>query len=396
MKSGLFAARIVVFVAFLDLFVQFPVVGPYAKELGASPAFVGLIMGGYSASNILGNLVGGIVLDRWGRRWPLEWGLLATALALTLYVLASSPEQLLAARLVHGLAVAVLTPGAFAIIGDAAAAGQRAKAMGVSGTIIGLTAVLGPPVAGVMQDRVGATAVFLMSATFMVVAAVVFGLLTRQAGAAMGGQAEAGERKRSDFLELLTRSNLLLANFGALALTVGLGTLITHLPITLETQGESASLRGMAFSIFAVVAVIVMAGPTNRLSDRHGRPRVLSWGLAAMATGLGVMGVVAGVPGMAVGMALFGLGFGLLFPAATALVADATSDGGRGQAFGIFYAVYSFGVVIGSVASGGLAEALGELTSVPFLVAAAVAATGAVVMWLASTRAQPVPSVDAT
>ena len=37
MKSNLWAARLVIFAAFFDLFLQFPVVAPYAEELGASP-----------------------------------------------------------------------------------------------------------------------------------------------------------------------------------------------------------------------------------------------------------------------------------------------------------------------------------------------------------------------
>ena len=54
------AARLVVFATFLDLFVQFPVVAPFARTLGAAPALVGLIVGVYSLTNLLGNLAAGV------------------------------------------------------------------------------------------------------------------------------------------------------------------------------------------------------------------------------------------------------------------------------------------------------------------------------------------------
>ena len=40
---ALWAARLVVFVAFFDLFVQYPLAAPYAEWLGATPALAGFI-----------------------------------------------------------------------------------------------------------------------------------------------------------------------------------------------------------------------------------------------------------------------------------------------------------------------------------------------------------------
>ena len=71
-------------------------------------------------------------------------------------------------------------------------------------------------------------------------------------------------------------------------------------------------------------------------------------------------------------MAVFGLGYGLVFPAATALVIGATGADRRGMAFGIFYAVYSLGVVVGASASGRLSELGDDSVGLPFLAAAAI------------------------
>ena len=71
-------------------------------------------------------------------------------------------------------------------------------------------------------------------------------------------------------------------------------------------------------------------------------------------------------------MAVFGLGYGIVFPAAAALVIGAAGADRRGMAFGIFYAVYSLGVVVGASGSGVLADLDDGFVGLPFLAAAAV------------------------
>ena len=380
MKSNLWAARLVIFAAFFDLFLQFPVVAPYAEELGASPVYLGLIVGAFSASNILGNIVSGIIIDRWGRKVPIEVGLVATVFMLILYAVSSTPEQLLGTRLLHGLSVSVLTPGAFSMIGDSATGGQRARAMGISGTLIGLTAVTAPPLAGIMGDRLGFTAVFVGSAIVMFSVAICFWLLTNSQQSHRQTNKVEGTFLTS-VVKIWARPSLFLANCSVFGLTVANGTMITVLPIKF-----SPSESGMAFSVYAVTAVIVMGGPTNRLSDRWGRIQVLGGSLGIMAIGLSIIAVLEGLGAALLGIGVFGLGFGLLFPAATALVADGTNVEERGGAFGLFYAVYSFGVVVGTFSSGLIMDIFGDAMRMPFAFAAGTVLVGVITLVTVSLR----------
>jgi MFS family permease len=367
---SILAARLVVLVTFLDLFIQFPVVAPYAAALGASPVVTGLVVGVYSATNLVGNLLAGVWLDHWGRRRPVLIGLVASAVALGAYALARTPEQLIVARAVHGLATAVLTPGAFAIIGDSAAQDRRARVMGVSGAIIAIAAVIGPPLAGIGRDRLGPEAVFVGGAAVMLVAAAIFGSLV-EPDTVPTARPSRVEPAASWYL--LGRPRLVGACLAALALTVGLGTLVTHLPQVLTLAGETGMRAGLAFTVYALVAMLAMATPLNRLSDRIGRYRPVATGLVLIGAGMLVLGLIGGTLGVIVGMAVFGLGFGLLFPAATALVAEASGRAERGFAFGVFYAVYSLGVVIGALLSGLVSQVSGLASGAPFLWAALLA-----------------------
>ncbi len=391
-RYTVWAARLVVFAAFFDLFVQFPTIAPYAESLGASAAFVGVIVAAYSFTNLFGNLGAGYVLDRWGRRTPMLLGMAITVIAVFSYSLVQTPEQMMAARAVHGIGAAVLAPGAFSIIGDRTASDRWGRAMGLTGALIAVAALIGPPAAGILRDIWGANVVFYVDSAFILITLIAFLLIARDGSASVHeGESDPHDDTRDD-----TRRNPALwsAYAAAFAITVGIGALVTHLPLMLEEQGETAARSGYSFGTYALVAMLVMASPISRAGDRYGRFGPLVLGLVGIAAGLALLGVLEGYGGVVAGMAVFGLGYGLVFPAATALVASATGADRRGMAFGVFYAVYSFGVVVGASGSGRLASLSDALVGLPFLAAAAVvvAAVPLVAIMRYAAAKSPAPS----
>ena len=364
----MWVARLVVFAAFFDLFVQFPTIAPHAEGLGASAAMVGVIVAAYSFTNLFGNLGAGYILDRWGRRTPLIAGMAIAIGAVLSYSIVQTPGQMVVARAVHGVGAAVLAPGAFSIIGDRAASDRWGQAMGLTGALIAVAALVGPPVAGILRDAWSADAVYVVDSALLCTTLVVFLLVTRDASTSALKPASPPASNTPAW-----RSPGLWSAYGAaFAITVGIGALVAHLPLVLENQGETAARTGYTFAIYALVAMLVMASPVSRSGDRFGRFAPLILGLLGVAAGLVVLGVFSGYAAIAAGMAVFGLGYGLVFPAASALVIGATGADRRGMAFGIFYAVYSLGVVVGASGSGRLAELGDDSVGLPFLAAAAV------------------------
>ena len=380
--AALWTIRAVTLAAFLDLYMQLPVISTYAKSLGAADgglAGVGAIVGMYSAINLLGNVGAGVALDRIDRKLLVIAGMLLTAAALYCYPLVQTPEQLLALRGVHGFAAGALAPGAFAMLGDRSGDSGQARSMGMGGALIAVAAVIGPALAGIIGDRWGYAYVFMTSGSFMLVAAAAFWLLVPgdakvaappSAPSAPSGDAPDVERTKA---ESPLRNPAMLKVYGAtLAMTYGFGALVAYLPIMLEATGASARLSGYALSTMALVGAAVMASPIQRGLDSRSRPLTVIVGLAGMGASCLVLATSAGaLPGVFAGMLLFGFGFGLLFPALTATVSESADGRRRGAAFGIFYAVYSLGVVIGSVITGQASEALAALGA-PFYVAGVV------------------------
>lgn len=325
-------------------------------------------MAAYSFTNLIGNLGAGVILDRWGRSLPIQIGLLLTAISLCGYVIAASPEQLLIARCIHGLSASMLAPGAFAIIGDSSFDSSRIKVMGRSSAPIAGAALLGPMISAFLGRVAGYPTVFAFSAAIMLAVLIVFFISSRTQRIATSNKL-ASDELSADYRQL-SYLRLSIAYLVALSLTIGLGALVTHLPNSLIAQGQPSSASGPPFTAFAVIATLIMASPAASFVNHYGRLTPIIMGLGLISGGLLFLSIVNGMSGAIIGMIIFGSGFGILFPTMTTLVTEATSPMNRGRAFGVFYAVYSLGVVIGSGASGILADAYGETSGTPFLLGA--------------------------
>ncbi len=360
---GLLALRLIVFAAFFDLFAHYPVIAPYAASLGASPALAGGIVALYSLANLPGNLLAGTLLDRLGRVGPLRLGLLVGAATVAGYTLVQGPEGLILLRLLHGLVAAVFAPGAFALAGDLTPPEGRARVMGLNGALIALAAITGPAAAGFIQDWVGFRGVFLMNAGLLLIAGLAALLLLPFPQS----RPQETPLKAQGWRKILPQ--VLAPSLGILAFTLSLGVLVTHLPGKLQALSAPAALRGAGFSAFGLVAALVMASPLPARLARQGNLRAARLGLVLVALGLALAGgwERVSLPTLLSGAGLFGLGFGLLFPTLTAEVAHRVVGEGRGRAFGFFYAVYSLGVILGSLLTGSLAQALGWASGLPAL-----------------------------
>src|SRR5699024_11297923 len=96
-----------------------------------------------------------------GRKRMLFFGMGAVFIILLFYPLANTGWQLFIVRFLHGLAGGVLIPAAFAYIGDQSVGATRGKTMAFTGASIGIAAILGPAIGGILASRASIESVFL-------------------------------------------------------------------------------------------------------------------------------------------------------------------------------------------------------------------------------------------
>jgi len=336
--------NLVALVAFLDTFAMLPVLAPYARQLGASEAQAGFILGVYSLANLLASVGSGVLLDRLGRRLPMALSLVAAAALIALYGVVPSPEMLLLVRSLHGASSAVFIPAMFVLIGEHGHA-NRVWAMGRTGAIIGLVALVAPPLGGMIADRYGERALFMGVALLMGLTGII---------AWLGLPAESYRPPRSEsihplqVLRLPTMWSNFLLTFG---LTFGMGMLTYRLPVMLQQAGYEAAYRGRMFGLFALIAIGVMLVVRRRGMVGGARARAML-GLGLMGVGSVVLEGLSLPLGALCAVLLFGISFGLCFPAVHLLTYEGVEAHQRGTAFALLYAFYSLGYVLGPTSAG--------------------------------------------
>lgn len=154
-RAAVVAVAVVLIAAFMDLLdativsVAAPAI---AADLGASEAALQWTLAGYALAIGAGLVTGGRIGDQFGRRRVFLLGLAGFALASAGCALAPTPEVLIFARVVQGLAGGLMVPQVFGIIRSSLGPETRGKALGAYGAVLGLASVAGPLLGGLLVD----------------------------------------------------------------------------------------------------------------------------------------------------------------------------------------------------------------------------------------------------
>ncbi|GAA1561133.1 MFS transporter [Kribbella sancticallisti] len=121
-------------------------------ELGGSEAALQWMLAGYTLTFAIGLVSFGRLGDLVGRRRLFVIGAAGFTVASVVCGLATSPEMLIGSRIAQGLLGAVMIPQGFAIIKAVFPAEEIGKAFSLFGPVMGLSAVAGPVIAGLLID----------------------------------------------------------------------------------------------------------------------------------------------------------------------------------------------------------------------------------------------------
>ncbi|MEN3026418.1 MAG: MFS transporter [Chlorobiota bacterium] len=365
------ALTVAIFASFFDTFAMLPVLPVYLRGIGAEAWQIGLVMSTYSLVGLLTQVAGGYVADTFGRKRPLVASLIGTSVVLGLYGALPSVWWLATLRVFHGVLGAFSLPALFALIGEQAG-GQRVKAMGYAGATIGLAAIVAPPIGGILAQHFGAPILFASVAALMALAALLVWQFVPET-LVLRAESKSPQPLTVLRVPLLVVTYLLTASF-----TFCMGTLAYTLPLLLVERGHTTATAGQLLGWMALVSVPIMA------LFRRGQPleRALL-GLGLIAACLAVLWKLHPLWSLGIAMGVYGIGFGLVFPALHVLVAEHAPASLRGSAFALLYVFYSAGIIAGPIVAGLVTSFLP-----PGAVAAAITAATllAVVGWRVRER----------
>ena len=136
------------FMVALDALVVTTALTTIRLDLDASVEALEWTVNAYGLSFAALLLTGAALGDRFGRRRMFAAGLAVFIAASAACALSGSAAALIAARAVQGVGAALVMPLAMALLGAAFPREQRAKALGIFGSVTGLALIAGPVVGG--------------------------------------------------------------------------------------------------------------------------------------------------------------------------------------------------------------------------------------------------------
>ncbi|KNX39154.1 MFS transporter [Luteipulveratus halotolerans] len=134
--------------AFLDGTIANVALPHIGAELDADLAGLQWVINGYTLTLASLILIGGSLGDRLGRKRVYAWGIGGFAIMSLACALAPTIETLVGARLLQGVAAALLTPGSLAMLQASFHPDDRMKAIGAWTGMLGIATAGGPVVGG--------------------------------------------------------------------------------------------------------------------------------------------------------------------------------------------------------------------------------------------------------
>jgi MFS family permease len=138
------------FVYVVDFFVVNVALPSIQRSLGAGPAAIEWIVAGYGLTSAAFLVTGGRLGDIYGRRRLFCVGLATFTVTSALCAAAPDAGFLVAARLAQGVGAAIMAPNVLSILGTTYTGPARVKAISVYGMVMGIAAVGGQLLGGVL------------------------------------------------------------------------------------------------------------------------------------------------------------------------------------------------------------------------------------------------------
>jgi MFS family permease len=351
----------------------------YARSFGVGQSAIGLAIAVYGLARFLVAVPAGQLADRVGRRGVLAVGGLVSAAGNLLCAVAPSYPLFIGGRFVAGAGAALVLIGGTIVLADITTPANRGRTMAIYQGVFLFAVGVGPLPGGLLAERLGLTAPFLVYTVAGVVAAVVAWLQIPEtrAGHVSGAAVAAAELPAFGAqIRLLTgRVGFVLATLvsfvGAVART---GALFNVIPVLARDRlGLSADRIGVGLALASLVGLVLIY-PSGMLVDRFGRKLLIVPATLMSAVSMLVFIAAPSYGWFLTACVVWSLATGVSGAAPAAYAADVAPPGMNAAAMSAFRMLSDAGYVLGPIALGLVTDLFGAdaaLAAAAVLLAAA-------------------------
>lgn len=335
----------VTFVDMLGASLLFPYFSLYATQRFAiGMTQVGIALGLFSLSDMIGNVLGGALTDRMGRKKMVIFGLVTSAGVTLLLGLVPTFDLFIAAALLIGTFATIAGPARQAMVADLLPESRRAEGFGILRVSFNLAVTIGPAIGGLMAAR-SYLLLFISDAVISLITAVIIlmALPETRPSLRMAGQPRESMGQTFAGYGTVLRDTVFVA---FCALCVLMSVVYIQMNTTLgvflrDVHGIEPVRYGYILSMNAAMVVMFQFWVTRRIK-RVPPFQAMAMGVALYAVGFAMYGMVAEYGLFLTAMVVITIGEMIVAPVSQALVAGMAPADKRGR----YMAVFGFSWVI--------------------------------------------------
>ena len=397
----------IVLILLTGLGLVFPIVPLFARSFGVGNDGAGLFIGAFGFARLVGDLVGGTVVDRRGERWTAVVGMVLVGIATSATAAAPNFGVALIAWAAAGVGSAVLFAALFSYVLKAARKDRMARTLSFFYGAFNIGIIAGGAIGGFLADRYGLAAPLYAYSFVLIVAIGVYVTFVPVLPASSAPEppvapvAEAAGSEVPAPTSMAMRELLRLPGFGT-ALFLNLvylwmvaAVFNTLLPLFATDEiGMSPAGIGLMFAI-AVGAEFFVLFPAGSLADKHGRRTVMLPSLIGLAITIVLLGTATSPVSLTLVLVLLAVASGFAGVPPAAILSDVVPAEHSGRGAGVFRFFGDLGFLFGPLLAGVVSKGFGFQAA--FAVTAVVPAIGVIlVLRMRETmRTAPVTSLGA-
>ncbi len=341
--SGIFGLRL------LGMFVILPVFAIYAETLpgGDNLTLVGLAIGAYGLTQAFLQIPFGWWSDRYGRKPVIYIGLVIFAIGSFVAALAPNIYMVIFGRMLQG--AGAISAAVIAMTADLTRENQRAKAMAMIGSTIGVAFALSLVASPWLDHVIGVPGIFALTGVLALCAMVVMWRVIPD----VPQNPPAPGRALKDFWHVLTDPQLARLNWGIFALHAVLMALFIVVPFGLRDAGLPVGSHWQVYLPVMLGSFVLMMPAVLQA----GNPVLLRrWFIISIAVLLVAHLALPWMQQSVWLLSLFLLAFFAPFNALEAMLPTLTTRlapaHAKGTAIGLYSTIQFFGTFLGASAGG--------------------------------------------
>jgi len=323
------------------------------QRFGVGMTEAGLLFAVFALSSFFGNVLGGALADRFGRKSIMVFGLVVSALSSLLLGVASTLEAVLILVIFVGVLSDIAGPARQAAVVDILPERKRTEGFGVLRVSANLAWIVGPSLGGILAAQSFFWIFVVDCVTSFIAAIIVLRLIpeTRPKGTLAGEHESIVQTFRGYGTVLHDKVYAAFLAVSALMNLVYIQMYTTLSVYLFDVHDVPANGYGYLMSMNAVIVVMYQIWLTRRLRPYRALP-LMAVGTVLYAIGFTMYGFVSAYVLFAIAMVAITFGEMIVVPTSSALAARLAPEDMRGRYMAIFGASWVISAVFGPSGGG--------------------------------------------